>query len=207
MFNEDGPRMVLTEGKNDCHVLTALCKAHNVPHNFKIRDCGSDELALKKLSAEIASSEEREILGIVLDADNPNLEAKWDSIRNRLEKENYTVNSTPNLNGTILESSGKPKIGIWLMPNNRIDGMLEDFCIDLAGEEAISFAKDCVTKAKEKSFSTFIDNHESKSIIHTYLAWQNEPGLPLGLSITARALNPETHIATVFTNFLKDLFN
>jgi len=38
---------------------------------------------------------------------------------------------------------------------------------------------------------TFIPNHKSKAVIHTYLAWQNEPGMPLGQAITARALNPE----------------
>ena len=45
-----------------------------------------------------------------------------------------------------------------------------------------------------------------KAIIHTYLAWQDEPGYPLGKAITAQSLRPETPIAREFTNWLTRLF-
>lgn len=208
-FKDSGPKVVLTEGKNDCHVILALCLAHNVPKSFGFYDCGSDDLVLKRLSALLAltGSEKLQTICVVLDADNPNLGAKWDSIKDRLAKEGYSVPERPNSDGTFLDADDKPKIGVWLMPDNNIDGMLEDFCHQLAGEDAIGFAKSCVKTAKEKSFTSFIDNHESKAIIHTYLAWQNEPGMPLGQAITAKSLDAGKPLAQKFAQFLNSLFS
>jgi hypothetical protein len=41
----------------------------------------------------------------------------------------------------------------------------------------------------------------------TYLAWQDEPGNPLGQAITNHVLQPQTEIAYNFTNWLNRLFN
>lgn len=206
-FKDTGPKLVIAEGDKDCHVIRALCNAHDIPKSFGFYACGSDDLVLKKMSTLLAGSEKLETICVVLDADNPNLGAKWDSIKGRLAKEGYSVPDRPNLDGTFLEAEDKPKIGVWLMPDNNIDGMLEDFCHQLAGEDAIDFAKSCVKTAKEKSFTSFIDNHESKAIIHTYLAWQNEPGMPLGLAITAKALDRDKPLAQKFAKFLHSLFS
>ena len=206
-FEDTGPKIVLTEGKTDCHVIIAICRAYNVPESFGFYACGSDDLVLKRLPALLAGSEKMQTIGVVLDADNPNLGAKWDSIKNRLVKEGYSVPERPNPDGTFFDADDKPKIGVWFMPDNKIDGMLEDFCYQLAEEAAIDFAKSCVKTAKEKSFTSFLDNHEAKSIIHTYLAWQNEPGMPLGKAITAKALDAGKPLAKKFAQFLNILFS
>ncbi len=206
MFKHDGPRVLLVEGKNDCHVILSLCAKHKIEETFGLHDCGSDSLILKKMSALIAGSVETEIIGIVIDADNPNLNSKWESISNRLKKEEYTVPELPNKLGTIIKEVGKPTIGIWLMPNNDLDGMLEDFCYMLAPKEGIEIATECVENAKKNKVTTFIDNHTSKAIIHTYLAWQDEPGMPLGQAITAKSLDGSKPIAIDFSKFLTNLF-
>jgi hypothetical protein len=93
------------------------------------------------------------------------------------------------------------------MPNNRDLGMLEDFCAELAEPTALAFAKVCVENAEAQNVTTFNAVHRSKAIIHTYLAWQDEPGRPMGQAITAQALRPQTEIAVKFTNWLKRLFS
>jgi hypothetical protein len=55
----------------------------------------------------------------------------------------------------------------------------------------------------EKRFSS---RGESKAIIHTWLAWQKEPGKPLGTAITARYLDPGVAEADVLVSWLKQLF-
>ena len=201
-----GENVLLTEGKNDCHVILSLCALHNVPECFGFFDCGSDDRVLKKMSALIAGSEPIKTIGVILDADNPSLRAKWDSLKNRLTKENYTLPKFPEKNGTIVNSEGKPKVGIWLMPDNDVDGMLEDFCHQLVDDEAIEFATDCVQQAKARQITSFIDNHHSKAVVHTFLAWQDEPGMPLGQAITAKALDGNKPLAHNFSEFLKNLF-
>lgn len=206
-FIHDGPKVLLTEGKNDCHLIAALCNHYAIPETFGLNECGSDDKALKKLSALIASSQPKEAIGIVLDADNPNLEAKWESVRNRLTPEGYELPDTPIAGGTIVTTVGKPIIGIWLMPDNQVNGMLEDFCARLAPETAIEYAVECVKESQARGISTFKGAHLAKAIIHTYLAWQDEPGMPLGQAVSAKALDPAHETAGQFKDFLLKLFS
>ena len=209
LINYNKSSVLLTEGKNDCCVIAALCEFHKLPDFCTLDGCGSDEKALKKLSALIAifdSDQRKDVIGIVLDADNPNMQSKWASVRDRLLKFGYDVPEAPLPNGTIIEMDNKPKVGVWLMPNNIADGMLEDFCSSLISAEALDFAKTCIEKAKDQGYTTFKNVHTSKSVVHTFLAWQNEPGMPLGQSIKAKALDAEKPTAIIFVEFLKRLF-
>jgi len=76
----------------------------------------------------------------------------------------------------------------------------------LANADAIAFAAESVSAAKERGHATFKDVHLSKAILHTYLSWQDEPGKPLGQSITSHVLNPQAEIAHTFTSWLRRLF-
>lgn len=205
-FKGNGKKVLLAEGKNDCFVIAALCQSHDVPKNFGLYDCGSDEKALKRLSALISGADPKEVIGLVVDADNPNMQSKWESVKGRLTKLGYSLPVTPDINGTIIEMENMPKVGIWLMPDNKVDGMLEDFCRTLASDDAIAFAQYCAQKAQEDGYASFKEVHLSKSTIHTFLAWQNEPGMPLGLAITSKILDPTKESALVFVDFLKRLF-
>ena len=48
--------------------------------------------------------------------------------------------------------------------------------------------------------------HRSKALIHTWLAWQQVPGQPMGLAITAQALSHDTPLALAFVGWLRRLF-
>lgn len=207
-FKHKGSKVLLTEGINDCHVILALCQHYNIPETFGLYECGSDELALKKLTGLLARSDQVETIGIVIDADNPNLAAKWQAIKDRLQKSGIiTTQEKPELSGTIIRAANElPRVGIWLMPDNQLDGMLEDFCSQLAHPIGVNFAEKCVNDAKENNLTTFIDTHKTKAVIHTFLAWQQEPGMPLGQAITARTLNPDNVLAEKFAAWLTELF-
>ncbi len=202
-----GKKVLLVEGKNDCHVIYALCEAHSVPETFGLYVCESDEGVLKRLNALIHPADTPEAIGVVLDVDVRDVESRWQQIQDKLKFYSYNFPVFPNPAGTILPANEeKPKLGIWLMPNNQNPGMLEDFLMPLANSESISFAVESVNTAKEKGLATFKEVHHSKAVIHTYLAWQDEPGKPLGQSITSHVLNPETEIARHFTKWLMELF-
>ena len=49
--------------------------------------------------------------------------------------------------------------------------------------------------------------HRSKAKIHTFLAWQDEPGKPIGQAITARILNPDAEEAKAFIGWLNKLYD
>lgn len=201
-------RILLVEGKDDLHVIVHLWKAHGLPErHFDAIDCeSSDKLLRDHLEARLKESTPPKIIGIILDADEKP-SSRWEAIKNRLIEVGYNeLSSLPAEKGTIIEQNGLPKIGVWIMPDNLSKGMLEDFLAHLAPEEAMGFAKECVADAKEKGFSSFKGVHQSKAEIHTYLAWQDEPGNPLGISIDARALDAHLPVAKEFVEFLKKLF-
>ena len=206
---QDRDKVLLIEGDNDCHVVMALCKAHNIPETFGIYQCGSDVGVLKRLNALIIRPNPPQVIGVMLDADKPSLEGRWQSIKDKLKNNNhsYLLPIIPHAEGTVVESiTDKPKLGFWLMPNNQDSGMLEDFCAQLAQPVSLAFARECVQQAQERKVTTFKEVHLSKAVIHTYLAWQDEPGYPLGKSITSQALRPHTDVAVIFTNWLIRLF-
>jgi hypothetical protein len=129
-------------------------------------------------------------------------------MRSKLSQYHYNFPADPNAGGTILDSTAdEPRIGFWLMPDNKKSGMIEDFCAEMAEPNALAFAKECVEGAKQRGLSSYKDVHTSKAIIHTYLAWQDEPGRPLGQAVSMQALKPHTLIAIRFVEWLNRLFN
>ncbi|MCK5524872.1 MAG: hypothetical protein KAI83_17230 [Thiomargarita sp.] len=203
--------VLLVEGKNDCHVIMSLCQKHEVPETFCIHDCGSDDRVLKRLAALILKAKSK-VIGIVLDADIPedkaDIMARWQQLTDKLEKYGYALPAQPDKQGTIHPNVGQfPRIGIWLMPNNQDTGMLEDFLKKLALPDTLATAQSCVKCAYRRKVTQFKKVHLSKAEIYTYLAWQDEPGKPFGIAITAHTLQPNTEIAYLFTNWLKRLFS
>lgn len=197
---------MLVEGSDDCHVVLALCVAHRVPETFGIYECGSDVQLLRRLNALIIQPDPPSVIGVVLDADS-GVDQRWASIKAKLSHYDYRLPDLPAVDGTIIEArDGLPKLGVWLMPNNQIAGMLEDFCIEMIGAEGRQAAEAAVVKAQGEGVTTFIAAHRSKAIAHTFLAWQDAPGRPLGQAITTQALQPQTLTARSFATWLTAVF-
>jgi len=210
-----GTHVLLVEGKNDCHVIRMLCKEHQLSESlFCIYECGGDDYVLPELELRIQSDLQLrpKVIGIVLDADmpedKPDIMVRWQQLSDKLEKYGYTLPAQPDKQGTIHPNVGKyPRIGIWLMPNNQDTGMLEDFLKKLALPDTLATAQSCVKCAYRRKVTHFKEAHLSKAEIYTYLAWQDEPGKPFGIAITAHTLQPNTEIAHLFTNWLNRLFS
>jgi hypothetical protein len=204
--DHEGSKVLLVEGSNDCHVIVALCTVHVVPEIFGIYDCEGEDNVTRRANALIPSPDPPRVIGMVLDADTPDLTRRWQSIRDKLARHGYAFPSQPNPSGTILEAFDLPRLGIWLMPNNQLTGMLENFCSAMISAKQLEVAEAAIALAKKEGVATFKDVHKAKALVHAHLAWQDEPGRPLGQAITAGTLMPETPLARAFTDWLKLLF-
>lgn len=208
--NYQGKKVLLVEGNTDCHVVLALCIAHQVENNlFGLYDCGNDDQALKRLNALIeTSTEQPDIIGLMLDADQNDARNRWERIKTKLQGRPYDFPLEPVSSGTIIipTEPGYPRLGFWLMPNNRDLGMLEDFVQEMIPAPCLEVVERCLAIAREANCATYKRLHHAKAIVHTYLAWQDVPGHPIGQSITAKVLIPETVIARNFTSWLSNLF-
>ena len=198
--------ILLVEGKDDEHVFYHLLTYHKIPERFRIKDKNGVSNLLETLEVELQGSE-LERLGIVVDADT-NLASRWQSLRDILSALGYPMPATPDRNGTIIEQKDWPVVGIWLMPNNTLPGMLEDFMGYLIPSEDRLWkrAVDSVQHIPEEE-RRFLPAHQSKANIHTWLAWQDDPGTPLGLSITKRYLDANVPLVHQLMNWIRRLFD
>jgi len=99
------------------------------------------------------------------------------------------------------------------MPDNKVPGILEDFVSFLIPEKNMLWdrAQSCVAQIPKEEFSFDIENKDlfswqKKAEIHTWLAWQEEPGKPLGVAISSRYFDADTHHARKLTDWLNKLF-
>jgi hypothetical protein len=49
--------------------------------------------------------------------------------------------------------------------------------------------------------------HRAKAFIHTWLAWQKDPGTPMGLALTKTYLDHNAELCLRFVGWLNRLFN
>lgn len=208
------PSVLLVEGPDDRHVITNLCRHYHVdvctPYSsegIRIKEKGGFENLRGTLDVELEASG-LEYLGIIVDADT-NLQGRWDSLRSKLSECGYTnLPRIPDPNGTVVQQTDKPVVGIWIMPDNTIDkGMLENFVSFLVEPddslwELAGNTLDQITDDQRP----FPKDHRPKAHIHTWLAWQEEPGTPLGLAIRKKYLNAEAPHAQQLINWLRRLF-
>lgn len=145
-------------------------------------------------------------LGVMVDADT-SATRRWHSLREALiEAGCEDLPEQPVSGGLILE--GRPRLGIWLMPDNLAGGMIEDFLRDLieAGDPLLPRAQAAVGNIPmdERRFSPAV---LSKAELHTWLAWQAEPGSSLGLAITRKYLDLDRGQGGAFVRWLTGLFH
>ena len=207
--------VLLVEGKEDVRVIPELIEANGVNWGTRknpvvyIRDYdGYDQL----VEADVISTELQasglSALGIMLDADD-NPSGRWQSIRNACLQSIPDIPKALPETGLIQIAPNNVKFGIWLMPDNKMCGMLETFLTYTIPDDSESiwkFAQEVAVEAKSRG-AAFIDAHYDKANIYTWLAWQNPPGRQLHQAIMQRMLNPSHPNAQKFVTWFKTLYN
>ena len=199
-------KKLLVEGKDDQHVIWALCNQFKIPENFSIIDCEGIEKLIERIPVELKASG-IETIGIVVDADVA-LSSRWQSISQLLLNQGYVLPTILPNDGLIISSTGKVKIGVWIMPNNNINGMIEDFITFLVpeGDKLMSIAKSTLETIESDKSNRYSLIHKSKARIHTWLAWQETPGTPMGSALTRRYLSIEHETCKRFADWLFNTF-
>jgi hypothetical protein len=138
------------------------------------------------IEAELKTSGLR-ALGVIVDA-NDHPAQRWRRIR---ERAIAAVPALPNdipETGLVAINTDGLRFGAWLMPDNRSRGMLETFLslfIPPEGQLLWTYAQAKCGEAKNHGAS-YKEVHADKARIHTWLAWQDDPGQSLHLAVLAR---------------------
>ncbi len=211
------PKQLLVEGKNDRHVIWALCQQCQLPDDFSVEvpeENGVDQQGIDVLLRGLPDrlkQETLQTLGIVVDADQE-LQGRWHSLHDRLRSNGYPDLPTNLPDGGLVYPSPNPrlpKLGVWLMPNNQLPGMLEDFvtCLVPPEDALLAKARTILAELEADGLHRYSLVHHPKALIHTWLAWQDKPGMPMGQAITARVLHKDAELAQCFVAWLQQLFD
>lgn len=202
------------EGKDDKFVIVNLLERHGVDRGqVDIRwpkqpdeDTGGRDALLDGMRTEVTTSTGRSV-GFVLDADG-DPEASWQAVRTRLGDVGLTLPDEIPEGGFVGDAVAyKSRVGVWLMPDNRRQGALEAFLRDLIDEEdrLLPLAESSTTRASEEG-AAFPQTRREKAVLHTWLAWQQRPGVPYGMAVGAKFFQHESPAATAFVDWFRRVF-
>ncbi|WP_020506335.1 DUF3226 domain-containing protein [Lamprocystis purpurea] len=203
------PHRLIVEGRDDQWSIIALTAKYGwdwdnpAPHYPFVADAKGDTLALESLPLAVRSYRR---VGVVLDADfSP--ERRWQSVCDLLSDEGFPVPTRPDPEGTVVERMDGKRIGVWLMPDNQNPGKLEDFLALLVppADPCWAWAEESTTRAVRLG-AGFTPSDFIKAHIHTWLAWQKEPGQPFGTAIRAATFAHDAAAARRFVAWMERLF-
>ncbi len=147
-------------------------------------------------------------MGFVLDA-NSSLQESWQSVSDRLRSVGVDdIPKTIPQEGFIgVSAQFKTRVGVWLMPDNRTQGALEQFLETLIADRDALFdhARHATTAAKGAG-ARFPARAEAKAALHAWLAWQEEPGRPYGVAVRAKYFGHDSQEAIAFVDWFRRLY-
>lgn len=198
------PRVLLVEGRDDEYVVRRLFERPQSPLPFCILDKGGIDRLLSSIGPEIKVSG-RLVVGILVDA-NDAVNARWRAVRNRLLKEGIEAPPQPDPAGTIIDTAGKPRVGIWLMPDNESLGELEDFVVKMIPDEdrVWSLAQRYIEGIPGPD-RKFTEHKRLRAQLYAWLAAREDPR-QMGLAIQAGDLKVDGDLSRRFVAWLAKLF-
>ena len=103
---------------------------------------------------------------------------------------------------------GLAQVGLWVMPDNHADGMLEDFvkeAITATGQAALFQLASSATRGVKNPFFDRV-RHSTKAEVANWLAWQQTPGEPLRAAVGSRLLDFNAENIVAFEAWLQAVF-
>lgn len=199
-------KKLLVEGNDDQHVVWALCKKFNIEKTFDVVDCEGIDNLTQEITVRFKLPDTT--IGIIVDADT-NLENRLTALKNILTIQGFTIPEVLPNEGIICSNGDNKKVGVWIMPNNNANGILEDFITFLVPhtDMLLSVVNSTLDHIEEKKLNNYFPKDKSKAVIHTWLAWQKDPGIPMGQAITKRYLSTDEATCLLLIQWLKILFN
>ncbi|GAB3986825.1 hypothetical protein GCM10028807_05060 [Spirosoma daeguense] len=208
-------KLLLVEGKFDRYFIEEVIKQNPdaVPklaiEPFKKEAEEGITALLKSLPITIRAIVPENILGVVVDADI-HMAGRWQRIRQILTEAGYENLPDSFPNGLIIPANDVlPRFGLWIMPDNHEEGIIESFIRQLIHEHdklqpEVDFA---LNSLKAQELQLFTDVHRPKAFIRTWLAWQEKPEISFGVAVSKRVLTTDSELCQRFVNWLTLLFN
>ena len=199
------------EGKDDYHALFHLLATRQLnttaPWFPEIKETGGVDRLIDSVDIAIKFGTGHAV-GFVLDA-NASPNDRWRAVSSRLASVGLTPPAALPAAGYIdFCEPFQTRTGVWLMPDNRREGALEDFLIDLINpaDPLRSHARDATVQAQVMG-AGFPANARRKAELRAWLAWCEKPGLPYGSALRAGYFHHDSPDSEAFVTWFRELFH
>nr|VFK61081.1 MAG: hypothetical protein BECKUNK1418G_GA0071005_101534 [Candidatus Kentron sp. UNK]VFK69566.1 MAG: hypothetical protein BECKUNK1418H_GA0071006_10164 [Candidatus Kentron sp. UNK] len=203
------PWFLAVEGKDERNFFEAMLRQLGI-QDVQLVDIGGKDQFKTKFSTlyNLDGFQEVRSLGLIRDAEDKAADAAFSSICSILKKYHLPIPDAPNTVIGGKNQQGKDiRVGIFIMPNNADQGMLEDLCLKSARTEPV-FA--CVDQYMDCCLSALPENEQprnpSKAKVQAYLATRKEIANSLGVGAHKGYWDFEHHCFGDIKRFLRALF-
>ena len=148
----------------------------------------------------------RRAVGILVDADD-DLGNCWSDVVEGFSRTDVDLPSSPISGGTIIPARDhQPRIGIWLMPDNKSQGELEDFLFRMMpdGDTVWPLSRGYIESIPELDRKFTLEKTD-KAELYAWLATRKEPGR-MGAAVGAHDLEIDGDLCQKFLTWLTKLF-
>lgn len=177
-------------------------------HPVEIRSCGgASNLLDRDRIVAVLNTPGLETVAVVIDA-NGDVASRWQQVRDRFVAQFPLLPIEMPAAGLIESNAARLRLGVWIMPDNQRMGMLESLLCDLIRQDQMpvfEHAKQATAQAQAIP-APFSNAHLTKAQVHTWLAWQDPPGLQLHEAVMKRILDPASPFAQPFVEWFIRLF-
>lgn len=217
--DERNPCRLVVEGDDDLHTCVHLLKQFGwegwdkeKTRPLTVGKAGGYRFVLDRdTRSTVLNDQKIQVVGFVIDADSPAGETSDPSCRRRWDSFRNGVLYAANLQGVqtglddlrkldppeegFIADLAQPfnkRVGLWIMPDNRSSGMLENILWECAADNDLGkHVVEATDKAKSHG-ATIPAVHLIKAYVHCLLAWQHDPGKPYGIAIQSGYLDPSS---------------
>ena len=224
-FPTNESRVLLVEGQDEKHVILHLCERSSsiavkrIPNNeygklyigsslpfYLVEFPGGVSQFVNSIGL-LSDSSGRQTIGFVMDA-NGDLMGRWNLIASQLGNRGINIPTSPSLAGTIIPThKGKPQVGIWLMPDNKNTGEIEDFLVEMIpAKDPIWPLSNQYIEGIPETNRKFDPEKARKAKFYSWLASRKEP-FRMGAAIGSGDLNDNTSLSNTFLTWIMDLFS
>jgi hypothetical protein len=216
-------RLLLVEGMADKRFFEAVCKLQGLDTNVQVAPpmevgghYNSKEGVFNHLSVLIKQLGDGRLkrLGLVVDADYKaeyglGFERTVDRVTEIVTPFGFGLarNVGKPQGGLVFQhSDGLADLGLWVMPDNQKEGMLEDWikdCIIQAEQLLFQHATKVIESLAQPKFKSI---HRSKAEVATWLAWQETPGHGLYYALKEQLLDPNNTLFLGLTSWLAHMY-
>ena len=199
-------RLLLVEGPTDKQVVGNLRKRfrgrRSIPA-FDIREMGGVDNLLSVIEAGI-DVPGRRALGILVDANDTPAD-RWNAVTERVRRARPDMKpGSPVREGTII--GGSPDVGIWLWPDNRSEGELEDFFAGMIpNDDPVWPLSRQYIDGIPRHCRKFAEKKTTRAQVHAWLATRETPGF-MGSVVGEDDLEVDGELVARFANWLRKLF-